>query len=223
MSTPWIVHVKAHQKQHGGSYRDAMKSAKSTYKPITKKTTKMRGDGFLDSVISGIGSIAGVDRSVNTLYPGERHGILNDITNPRTGKKVRAFAMYMGPNTNLSVRVRRGDPGLSNVDIASKAHDLRYSLSTNQEGVNRADDIMLKAVSTKPDTRWNKLQARLIWPKRQLARLGFNLGSTFGDPQLDKDPELKKLYETTLSQLAAQGYGKSKNTRTKVKGLCRKK
>ena len=28
----WIIHVKAYWKEHGGSYKDAMKNAKATYK-----------------------------------------------------------------------------------------------------------------------------------------------------------------------------------------------
>lgn len=31
---PWIAHVKAYQKKHGVSYKEAMSKAKSTYKAI---------------------------------------------------------------------------------------------------------------------------------------------------------------------------------------------
>jgi hypothetical protein len=31
-SSAWMDHVKAHHAKHGGSYKDAMKAAKATYK-----------------------------------------------------------------------------------------------------------------------------------------------------------------------------------------------
>eukprot|EP00732_Lithocolla_globosa_P000086 Lithocolla_globosa_v1_NODE_15_length_10543_cov_26.361651.p7 type:complete len:148 gc:universal NODE_15_length_10543_cov_26.361651:7932-7489(-) len=56
----WIIHVKAYQSSHPGmSYREAMKSAKSTYKPV-RGGCKMVGHG-LDTLVE-----AGLDASSNT-------------------------------------------------------------------------------------------------------------------------------------------------------------
>ena len=141
------------------------------------------------------------------LFPGENHGVL------RMPNGENYNAQYMGPGTNVATRVRRGDPGRTNVDRASKAHDIRYSLATSNRDIDIADDIMLRAVANKPDSVFNKLQAKLIYPKRLLARLGFRFGSTYGDPKVDNDPQLKQLYQSELSKLSAQGFGKRRKNR----------
>lgn len=41
MANKWIEHVKAYAKQHGVSYKKAMKDAKSTY----TKVAKTKGEG----------------------------------------------------------------------------------------------------------------------------------------------------------------------------------
>jgi Phospholipase A2-like domain len=168
-------------------------------------TNTQKGGGFLSSLgeigLAGVGGLAGVDNRINPLFDGELHGIIQ----LPSGKKSRA--QYMGPGTALKQRVTRGDPGLSSVDRASKAHDIRYSLARNNGDIDRADDIMLRAIDSHPDLPFNKLQARLIWPKRQLAKLGFRTGSGFGDPNLDNDPALLNKYRSTLAGLQQQGYG----------------
>ena len=40
MAKKWIDHVKATWKKNGGSYKDAMKAAKKTWKSAKSKATK---------------------------------------------------------------------------------------------------------------------------------------------------------------------------------------
>jgi hypothetical protein len=177
---------------------------KAKKKAIKKRGKGVHGCGVSDFLMSGVRYLAGAK---GDLFPGETHGIL------RMPNGENWNAQYMGPGTNVATRVRRGDPGRTNVDKASKAHDIRYSLARSNADIDMADDIMLQAVSNKPDSLFNKAQAKLIWPKRQFARLGFRFGSTYGDPKIDNDPQLKGLYETELKKLSAQGFGRRRKIR----------
>jgi len=161
------------------------------------------GDFITDLGLSAIGGLTGVDNEINRLYPGEKHGILT-LPDGR-----RAFAQYMGPSTQVTKRLLRGDPGLTNVDKASKAHDIRYSLAKNDYDIRRADRLMMEAVSKFPDNLLNKAQASLIKIKQGLDRLGFKVGSTYGSDELD-DPRILALYKTELGKLIRMGFGRAK-------------
>lgn len=198
----WLEHVAAYRRTHPGlSYKDALKAAS----PCFARRGEKKGKGLWDSiknVVNGAANLAS-DSRVNTLLPGEMHGLIQLPDRPNH----YARAQYMGPGTSLKTRVLRGDPGLTAVDKSSKRHDIAYSLSTSQAQINAADDHMLRAIERNSDSQFNKNQARLIALKRSGAMLGFNVGSTYGDPQLDKDPALRARYQSELNSLTTQGFG----------------
>ena len=72
MTSPWIKHVKAYQKKHKCSYKEALVGAKSTYK-------KHSGEGFLNL-------LANTYKSAKFLkeHPGEKPEIFK-ISKPASG------------------------------------------------------------------------------------------------------------------------------------------
>ncbi len=69
------------------------------------KARKQKCKGFIDSISNAV-----LSNKHNRALPGEKHQViyLADATyNP---------AVYSGPGTNLSTRIRRGDQPLSYVD-----------------------------------------------------------------------------------------------------------
>lgn len=204
-----IINVRAKGRQ-GAGIGDWIKRGVSAVK---RGVSNIASKG-VDLALAGVGGVAGVDRTINQLFPGERHAILNGVMNPKTGKRdARAFGQWTGPSTHVATRLKRGDQGLTNVDRAARAHDIRYSLAKNNDDIAEADRIMVRAVKNKPDTAWNKAQGNLIKIKQGLDKLGFRIGSTFGDPQLDKDPELRALYERELAKMAREGFGQRRRCR----------
>jgi len=85
--------------------------------PIKKPKSKQKGRGFVDSLSNAV-----LSNKHNRALPGEKHQViyLSDGT--------YSPAVYSGPGTNLSTRIKRGDQPLSYVDKTTEAHDLRYAL-----------------------------------------------------------------------------------------------
>eukprot|EP00732_Lithocolla_globosa_P001512 Lithocolla_globosa_v1_NODE_767_length_3315_cov_1264.642025.p3 type:complete len:138 gc:universal NODE_767_length_3315_cov_1264.642025:1569-1982(+) len=134
------------------------------------------------------------------LEPGENHGLL--ITSYTS---LPSRANYMGPGTALNVRIPRGDKGLTPVDKASKAHDLRYSLY-GEKGEQQADQKFNDTVDIiarhNKDWKFNIQQAKLVKLKSLLG-LNANLFTTLNPP-----PEnLRPLFEQELQRLEKMGYG----------------
>ena len=50
MVNSWIQHIKNHQKENGGSWKEAMKDAKATYKKGTTKVKKNKGTKRKDAM-----------------------------------------------------------------------------------------------------------------------------------------------------------------------------
>ena len=121
---------------------------------------QIQGSGVYD-VVKGVADKAlNVDKSINTLYPGEFHGILK-LPDGRY-----ASAEYMGPGTRVDIRVPRGDKGLTPIDTESMAHDIRYNLSSTPEAIRAADnkfnEVIDRLRKEGKEDEFNLKQAELI-------------------------------------------------------------
>jgi len=171
---------------------------------------QIQGSGIYD-VVKGVADKAlNVDKSINTLYPGEYHGILK----LPDGKY--ASAEYMGPGTRVDIRVPRGDKGLTPIDTESMAHDIRYNLSSTPEAIRAADnkfnEVIDRLRKEGKEDEFNLKQAELIKVKvflegneliRKVIRK-FNTRPT----DIQNSPELTAKLEAKLKELEQQGYGR---------------
>ena len=156
-----------------------------TLKPIRK------GIAFTKKVVKKL--------SGDNLLPGERHGLLL-LPNGDYSR-----ANYMGPGTNLAVRIPRGDRGLSAVDRIAKAHDIRYALASSERDTQVADAKMIRAVQSierkGKDRGFNIAQAKLIKVKHKLG-IPTKWITTFGGT-----PEaMRGRFKSALAPLARKGY-----------------
>ena len=144
------------------------------------------------------------DDTARPGFAGEAHAILK-LPNGKNG-----VANYMGPNTNIIERIKRGDPGRTEVDKVSKARDIRYAKAKNFEDIRNADNIMIREVNqiaqNKSDNPRNIFVARAIAGKVKLEDMGLLKKDAFsGDLSKKKlSPENDALLTTALNQ---QGYG----------------
>ena len=144
------------------------------------------------------------DDTARPGFAGEAHAILK-LPNGKNG-----VANYMGPNTNIIERIKRGDPGRTEVDKVSKAHDIRYAKAKNFDDIRNADNIMIREVNqiaqNKSDNPRNIFVARAIAGKVKLEDMGLLKKDAFSGDLSKKNlsPENDALLTTALNQ---QGYG----------------
>ena len=153
-------------------------------------------------------SLPDSDNTARPGFSGEKHAILK-LQNGKMG-----VANYMGPGTNVMARLKRGDPGRTETDRASMAHDIRYGLAQNIEDIRNADKIMMTAVDraskNKTDAPMNIAQARLIKAKMGLEDVGLLKRDAFGGKDNIVSAEDKVYLTGKLKGLEQQGYGKKK-------------
>jgi hypothetical protein len=151
-----------------------------------------------------------VDNSINTLFPGEFHGIIKLPDGRYTS------AQYLGPGSRVDLRVPRGDKGLTPIDTESMAHDIRYNLSSTPEAIRAADNKFNEVIDRLrregKEDEFNLKQAELIKVKvflegndliRKVIRK-FNTRPT----DIQNSPELTAKLEAKLKELEQQGYGR---------------
>jgi hypothetical protein len=138
-----------------------IKKGYNNIKSFVEKGARLR-----DSMKSFVRKGIGLAIKPTTLLPGEKHGVLLLKDDSLTR------ANYMGPGTNLGVRIPRRDKGLTPVDMIAKAHDLRYALGKTEKDARIADQKMLNAVKrisgAGKDAPFNVWQANLIKIKKYL-------------------------------------------------------
>ncbi len=109
---------------------------------ITLKINELEGDGVVDTLAKYADKIGkylpSSDDTAREGWEDEYHAVLK-LKNGKYGR-----ANYMGPNTHLVERVRRGDPPRTAMDELSQAHDIRYTFAKNQDDISRADEIFIK-------------------------------------------------------------------------------
>ena len=57
---------------------------------------------------------------------------------------------YMGPGMRLKKRLKRGDPGINQLDRIAKQHDIDYSHTKNLQDKWKADAKMISAIDKLP-------------------------------------------------------------------------
>mgnify|MGYP003646582848 CR=1 FL=1 len=107
------------RNQTGAGFFDSIKSIFSKGKDIAF--------GDVGTAISN--AIPDSDSTARPLYSGEVHAFLK-LPNGKMGR-----ANYMGPQTHLIDRLKRGDPPRSLSDKESQAHDIRYGFAKNASDV----------------------------------------------------------------------------------------
>jgi hypothetical protein len=154
-------------------------------------------------------SLPSSDDTARDGFAGEQHALLK-LKNGKTG-----VANYMGPQTNLTARLKRGDPGRTAVDKISKAHDIRYALAKNVGDVRKADNIMINAVKTvernRGDAPRNIRLAKLITLKKYGEDLGLIRKDAFSGDLANKiiSADESRMLMSKLGGLAQKGYGLS--------------
>ena len=156
---------------------------------------------------------SGIDTS-RPGFPGEKHMVL------KLGTFKFGRANYMGPGTQLTKRLRRGDPPRSEADKVAQAHDVRYALAVEDPdpagAVRKADKKMsrklVEIASRKGDSWFNTTAGRVAMSAKMAAE---NIGLMNRTRYLSKsplDPDEKALFAKKLEQLEQEGFGNNSSS-----------
>jgi hypothetical protein len=198
----------------GEGFRDIIKSIYNKGKEGVKFLYRNK-DKIQDAYSGEIGTairnaLPSSDDTARSGFAREKHGILQ-LPNGKYG-----VANYMGPNTNLLERLKRGDPPRTECDRASQAHDIRYALAKTTDDIRKADNIMMNAVDrisrNRGDNVKNIAQARLIKAKIIGEDLGLIRRDAFsGDLSKNVIADTdRSILMNKLGSLSQEGYGKMK-------------
>lgn len=189
-------------------------------KSKSTKKTKLKGGAFYDKTVNFL--------TGSNLKSGEKHAIIYDPV-----KKKYTAANYIGPGTNLISRLKRGDEPIVKADKVAQAHDIRYSLSKDVNGIKEADRKMVDKLKNlrknKEDSNFNTIPAQLgIQANQVLAKVlpdkyfnkFVNYMTNYEDYNKNLSSEDKLLLENKLKELESEGYGlKKKKRKYKTKSL----
>ena len=201
-----------------------------TIQSYPKKKTDMSGTGILakiasyaknlsDAYSSELGTsirnmVPDSDENARSGFPGEKHAILK-LPNGKYG-----MANYMGPGTQLEKRLKRGDPPRCPADAVSKAHDLRYSITTNSDDIRDADVKMVDKMGKIKDAPHNIfLGKRLIQAKMAAEDLGIMKKDAFVKKMKKRSREDSEILKTELGKMEMQGYGRKKRRKQQSGGF----
>jgi hypothetical protein len=192
------------QNQGGAGFFDSIKNIFNKTKDIAF--------GDIGTTLSNL--VPDSDSTARPLYSGEVHAFLK-LPNGKMGR-----SNYMGPQTHLIDRLKRGDPPRTLSDKESQAHDIRYGFAKNNQDVRRADEKMIAKMKqirkNKSDSPFNTTQGlRLIQAKTKFEDLtGKSLVSFGGIPEGDR-----KLAKDKLDELEQEGFGPAPGSALKKKLL----
>jgi hypothetical protein len=140
-------------------------------------------------------------------FKGELHPV--SFTSGKPGWT--AFNNYLGPNTQVSKRLLRGDEPISRTDKVGQAHDIRFALAKNPSDLRRADIKLLNKLNRlkkEGEPRLNILPGELgIKAKMKLEERGIWKKDKFFNPI--KDKKVIGIAKRKLKQLEQEGYGLS--------------
>jgi hypothetical protein len=185
----------------------------------TKKTKILKGDGVYDKVVNYF--------TGSNLKNGEMHAVIYD---PKTKKYTTAN--YTGPGTKLLERLKAGDQPKVKSDKVSQAHDIRYTLSKDIEGIKTADTKMVNKLKelqkNKEDSNFNIIPAKLgiqanqvlgkVLPKKYYDKF-VNYMTDYKNSNDNLSSEDKKLLESKLSELENEGYGLNKKKKDRKRRI----
>lgn len=93
-------------------------------------------------------------------------GVVNSIISKLPFELHLPGYQYCGPGTKLQKRLARGDPGINELDVACKEHDIAYSNNKDTLERNRADTILAEKawqrVKSKDASLGEKASALLV-------------------------------------------------------------
>jgi hypothetical protein len=179
---------------------------------LSNDTYDIAGDGYLQQLINKLPSS---DSTARPLYPGENHMVLK-LKNGKNG-----VANYMGPNTHVVERLRRGDPGRTPADNVAKRHDIDFILAqeapdkpTQLRFAREADKRMVSSLrkiqsGAHGGDSFRNIQAgmRGIEAKMDLENRGLLNPSTFAGDLVKHSPSDSALLKGERDKLTQQGYG----------------
>lgn len=114
-------------------------------------------------------------------------GLLNDVINGLPFELHVPNYQYLGPGTKLNKRIKRGDPGINDLDRAAKEHDLFYRDHKDTKSRNEiADKILQEKAWEIAKSSDHDIGERLValptsgamWLKRKLG-MGLEVGLKF--------------------------------------------
>jgi len=186
------------------------------------KSKKLKGKGIYNKTVNYF--------TGSNLKDGEMHAVIYD---PKAKKYTTAN--YTGPGTKLLERLKAGDQPKVKSDKVSQAHDIRYTLSKDIEGIKSADSKMVNKLKelqkNKEDSNFNIRPAK--WGIQANQVLGKILPDKYYDKfinyltnykkaneELSKDD--KSLLESKLKELESEGYGFNKPKKARKRRLKKK-
>lgn len=178
-----------------------------------KKSKSSKGCGIYDKTVNFL--------TGSKLKDGEKHAIIYDPV-----KKKYTAANYIGPGTDLITRLKRGDEPIVKADRVAQAHDIRYTLSKDINGIKSADEKMVNKLKelrkTKQDSAFNTIPAQLgIQANQVLAKIlptkyfdkFVNYMTDYKDYNSKLSNDDKLLLENKLKELESEGFGFARKKR----------
>lgn len=125
-------------------------SRKTGRKPVRRRKSKS-GRGFRNKLKTNRKSKKSVKRGNKKKKMGK--GLINSMINKLPFELHIPTYQYCGPGTKLRKRLKRGDPGINELDRACKEHDIAYALTNDIGQRNRADNTLAK-------TAWSRVKSK---------------------------------------------------------------
>jgi hypothetical protein len=182
-----------------------------------KKSKSSKGCGIYDKTVNFL--------TGSKLKDGEKHAIIYDPI-----KKKYTAANYIGPGTDLLVRLRRGDPPITKADKVAMSHDISYSLSKDVNSIRAADAKMVKKLKelrkNKEDSAFNTIPAQIgIQANELLAKIlptkyfdkFVNYMTNYKEENSKLSNDDQFLLQNKLKELESEGYGFKKKNKYKKK------
>lgn len=180
-----------------------------------RKKRNLTGKGIYDKLVNKF--------TGSNLKPGEKHVLMW-----HEGKLKPAS--YSGPGTDILTRLKEGVKPLNKADKTAQAHDIRYSLANNIEGIKEADNKMVNKLKelrkTGQENTFNTLPSQLgIQANQLLAKVlptkafDWFVQKMTGQKEFRQNlkPEDRLMLQDKLKELETEGYGKKKRKKRNLK------
>ncbi len=133
--------------QHGSGFVGSgiVKQIKGLLGKISPKNIADKAiSGRIPTAIkSAVNKLSNVENA-GPAFPGEKHPI--SIEKNRNGNKRLVFNSFLGPSTNVSARLRRGDKPVGRADAQGMRHDLEFALAKTPEDLRKSDMHFIKSL-----------------------------------------------------------------------------
>ncbi len=176
---------------------------KMSPKQIAEKAVLGKIPTGIKSAINRISDVP----NARSAFPNELHPI--SIIKNRKGKKRIVFNSFLGPNTQVAKRLRRGDKPVGKADAQGMRHDLEFALAKTPEDLRRADRHFIRSLQRlqkqgEPAINTN-IGIQGIKIKNKLTDMGIWGPNKFLDP-MKKSADIANA-QRELEKLKQQGVG----------------